>query len=380
MRISNLYAKHSRLKERVGHAYYNYGRGLLSHSFELYNELNTFSSTETAKSHFACLKVSNDGHELNEGLPSNGCLILSPSLFWKSNVGLFYKDPDVVKTMRSFLCRSSFCVRDLFLGMPLDGTGIKSSYDQNVPLFNLYYGLTLFAAKIDNSTADSLRTHLLRKFSFLNLSPHQDSFFKHVFYRPRKYFASFLPLILSYVLLVFYLYFSVSKIIMVKSKWGLALAAVVTVAATSIMTAGICVQFSMLPTLWGAELFPYLALVVGLENTLCLTRSVVYTPPAMDVRSRISHGLSQEGYSFTKYFLLEMAFLFVGFLTFVSEIQEFCVFAWIGLVIDFYMQLFFYAPCLTLDLLRLDPEEKQRFSSMLFFSDIRQYKNYSNPK
>lgn len=59
---------------------------------------------------------------------------------------------------------------------------------------------------------------------------------------------------------------------MVKSKWGLALAAVVTVAATSIMTAGICVQFSMLPTLWGAELFPYLALVVGLENTLCLTR------------------------------------------------------------------------------------------------------------
>lgn len=62
----------------------------------------------------------------------------------------------------------------------------------------------------------------------------------------------------------------------------------------------------------------------------------------MDVRSRISHGLSQEGYSFTKYFLLEMAFLFVGFLTFVSEIQEFCVFAWIGLVIDFYMQVKFF--------------------------------------
>ncbi|VDK24792.1 unnamed protein product [Anisakis simplex] len=58
----------------------------------------------------------------------------------------------------------------------------------------------------------------------------------------------------------------------------------------------------------------------------------------MDVRSRVSHGLSEEGYSFTKYFLLEMCFLLFGYITFIPEIQEFCTFAFIGLVVDFYMQ------------------------------------------
>ena len=59
----------------------------------------------------------------------------------------------------------------------------------------------------------------------------------------------------------------------------------------------------------------------------------------MDVASRLSHGFSYEGYSITKFFLLELVFLFVGYLTFVSEIQEFCTFAFIGLVVDFYMQV-----------------------------------------
>jgi hypothetical protein len=136
-----------------------------------------------------------------------------------------------------------------------------------------------------------------------------------------------------------YIYFSASKFTMVKSKWGLAGAAVLAVISTLTMTAGISNQLLGLSTaLWGAELFPYLALIVGMENTLCITRSVVYTPPTLDVSSRLAHGLSQEGYSLTKFFLLEIAFLLLGFLTFVAEIQEFCIFGLIGLIVNFYTQ------------------------------------------
>jgi hypothetical protein len=111
-----------------------------------------------------------------------------------------------------------------------------------------------------------------------------------------------------------------------------------------------------------------------------LTNLVVCTPPSLDVPSRISHGLSLEGYSMTKFFISELVFLLMGFLTHISPIQEFCVFAFIGIVVDMYMQLFFYTPCLVFDLYRMDCEDKQRFSLMLFDTDIRQLKNYSNPR
>ena len=121
-------------------------------------------------------------------------------------------------------------------------------------------------------------------------------------------------------------------------------------------------------------------MIIGLENILCITRAVVYTNPTMDVAARLSHGLSHEGYSITKYFLIEQSFLGIAYLTFVSEIQEFCSFAFIALVVDFYMQLFFYAPCLVFDLQRLGSEEKEKFSQMLFKSDIRKLKNYPKPR
>lgn len=66
---------------------------------------------------------------------------------------------------------------------------------------------------------------------------------------------------------------------------------------------------------------------------------MVYTPPTLDVVSRLSHGLSREGFSISKYFIMELTFLLLGYITCVPEIQEFCTFAFIGLVVDFYMQV-----------------------------------------
>ncbi|KAK6733942.1 hypothetical protein RB195_017609 [Necator americanus] len=168
----------------------------------------------------------------------------------------------------------------------------------------------------------------------------------------------------------FYLYYSARKFEMVASRWGLALAAAFTVGATLLMTTGVCAHLELSPTLWGAGIFPYIALILGLENILCVTRAVVYTPPSLDVSSRISHGLAQEGYALCKYFVMELSFLGIGYATRIAEIQEFCMFAFIGLVIDFYMQMFFYAPCLTFDLQRLRSEDKRRFAQKLFNTEI----------
>lgn len=178
----------------------------------------------------------------------------------------------------------------------------------------------------------------------------------------------------------FYLYYSARKFEMVASRWSLAFAAAFAVGATLVMTTGMCtfVQLSCLHFVHSHYTFsrslcslrtksdsvgsrniplhrPYFGTGKHtLHNTvrcfsclkrlywidIFLCRAVVYTPPSLDVSSRIAHGLAQEGYSLCKYFVMELSFLAAGYATRIAEIQEFCMFAFIGLVIDFYMQVF----------------------------------------
>ena len=74
-------------------------------------------------------------------------------------------------------------------------------------------------------------------------------------------------------------------------------------------------------------------------SLLMSVRCVVWTSPSLDVASRLSHGLANEGVRISKYFIAEMSFLLCGWFTYVREIQEFCTLAFVGLVVDFYMQV-----------------------------------------
>ncbi|CAJ0570304.1 unnamed protein product, partial [Mesorhabditis spiculigera] len=289
-----------------------------------------------------CLQIQNNG-EL--GIPRRGCLLTSPSLFWHDDVERMREDENVVSTVYAANCSPELCVRDLLLGMPAGMSGVKQRFQTNRKR-TIDFTVTLFLHQYDEHTIQKMALSLETAFSRVESEAQDDTTFVHVFYRPRKYFTDYFPLILSYTIFGAYLYYSASKFEMVSSRAGLALAAAFTIAATLMITAGVSAYLDLQPSLWGADLFPYLALIVSLENVLCITKAVVYTPPSLDVASRIAHGLSHEGYTIAKYFLLELIFLSAGFITGVFEIQQFCQFAFVGLVTDFFMQLFFYIPCL----------------------------------
>ncbi|NXI09602.1 SCAP protein, partial [Irena cyanogastra] len=144
------------------------------------------------------------------------------------------------------------------------------------------------------------------------------------------------------------------KIDMVKSKWGLALAAVVTVLSSLLMSVGLCTLFGLTPTLNGGEIFPYLVVVIGLENVLVLTKSVVSTPVDLEVKLRIAQGLSNESWSIMKNMATELGIILIGYFTLVPAIQEFCLFAVVGLVSDFFLQMFFFTTVLSIDIRRME--------------------------
>uniref|UniRef100_A0A8D2JCF7 SSD domain-containing protein n=1 Tax=Varanus komodoensis TaxID=61221 RepID=A0A8D2JCF7_VARKO len=141
---------------------------------------------------------------------------------------------------------------------------------------------------------------------------------------------------------------------MVKSKWGLALAAVMTVLSSLLMSVGLCTLFGLTPTLNGGEIFPYLVVVIGLENVLVLTKSVVSTPVDLEVKLRIAQGLSNESSSIMKNMVAELIIILFGYFTFVPAIQEFCFFAVVGLVSDFFLQMLFFTTVLSIDIRRME--------------------------
>jgi hypothetical protein len=126
------------------------------------------------------------------------------------------------------------------------------------------------------------------------------------------------------------------------------------------MSVGICAYFGLTPTLNGSEIFPYLIIFIGFENIVVLTKSVVSTPFDLDVRYRIALGLKKESWQITKILTFELIIICSGLFTMVPAIQEFCLFAWVGLLIDFFMQMFFFVTVLSIDIRRMELSDLNR--------------------
>ncbi|CDW54142.1 sterol regulatory element binding protein [Trichuris trichiura] len=280
------------------------------------------------------------------------CRLLSPSGLWNHSRHVLLADRRFPNSLHSK--KGAYCKGELLIG----GTEIPKITDTH-----WHYAMTVM---IIGATADQVcrfRTALTslggkQPFTRWEMQNEEDGIL-HIYYKIKRTWFDYILLVVSYVILLFYLYACSQKIEMVKSKWALAFGAVLTVTLSLLMAAGICVHFQLTRRTWLVELFPYLALVVGMENILCMTRSVVSTPTQLDVCSRVAHGLGIEGWSLTKNFCTGFIVLSFGLLfSNVPEITEFCTIALVGFVADFYMQLFFYAPCLAFDLARFGPRDK----------------------
>lgn len=176
-----------------------------------------------------------------------------------------------------------------------------------------------------------------------------------IIYYPGQFnYRELVPLMITFVGLFLYVYFSVRKIEFIKSKLGLAASAVLTIAGSLSMSMGICFYFGFSLSLQGKEIFPYLVIIMGLENVLVLTKSVTSTDSRLDVKIRLAQGLNKEGWSITKNLLTEITIFTVSFFTFVPFIQEFAIFMIVSLISDYFVQMVFFATVLGIDVRHME--------------------------
>ena len=341
-------------------------RGPLGEIFKVYNEVVSFHSVQSNLTlRDVCLYVegvATSANSFQHLLPEFSCLILSPANFWKLDQNHFRDDANFLDTIFSYKnpveLRSS--MTDILMGVSLKDSGLKK-YPVKTRSRVLTYAVTLILKSYREDVISDLRSKMYDKFPLhSSVDDWRRRAVVHIYYPERFNYLELIPLTFVYFILFLYIYYSVRKIEMVKSKVGMAFSAVVTVIASLGMSVGLCTWFGLRFTLQGRDIFPYLVIIIGLENILVLTRSVVSTPVNLDVKIRVAQGLSREGWNITKNLLTEVTILTVGFFTFVPAIQEFCMFAVVALLSDFMLQMLFFTTVLSIDILRMELSEIQR--------------------
>ncbi|XP_077848581.1 sterol regulatory element-binding protein cleavage-activating protein isoform X3 [Macaca mulatta] len=333
-------------------------RSPLSRAFQLVEEIRNHvlrDSSGTRSLEELCLQVTDllpGLRKLRDLLPEHGCLLLSPGNFWQNDRERFHADPDIIGTIHQHepkTLQTSATLKDLLFGVPGKYSGVSLYTRKRM----VSYTITLVFQRYHAKFLGSLRARLMLLHPSPNCSLRAESLV-HVHFKEEIGVAELIPLVTTYIILFAYIYFSTRKIDMVKSKWGLALAAVVTVLSSLLMSVGLCTLFGLTPTLNGGEIFPYLVVVIGLENVLVLTKSVVSTPVDLEVKLRIAQGLSSESWSIMKNMATELGIILIGYFTLVPAIQEFCLFAVVGLVSDFFLQMLFFTTVLSIDIRRME--------------------------
>lgn len=346
----------------------------------------------------ACLQVSESKDRVAAAsLPQYGCLILSPTYVWKQDYNNFRHDSQLLMSIfnQKDETSNSYYLREILFGVPWKETGIKKFCVRNRQRV-ITFAITIVLKKWDPSVVHSLEEKLHQ--AYPAHSPNASSRDReggeqelvHVHFQYQHTLAEFVPLGTIYVILFFYIYYSVRKIELVKSKWAISVSAVLTVVMSLFMSVGLCLWFGLNPTLNGSplvsprssclpsEILPYLVVVIGLENMLVLTKSVVSTPVHVGAKVRLAQGLSKEGWSITKNLLTELLLLTFAFLTFVPAIQEFCMFAVVGLLSDFFLQMVFFATVLSIDIQRKEKSDLKKGKSEASNAWAEDEKNITN--
>ncbi|KAG0379064.1 hypothetical protein BGX24_001868 [Mortierella sp. AD032] len=159
---------------------------------------------------------------------------------------------------------------------------------------------------------------------------------------------------MAYFVMFLYISLSVGRVDLVKSKYGLGIAAVATVFVALLMSIGLCSVFGVTLTLMPWEILPFMIIVVGVENINILVHAVVETSMDLPVRERVGRGLGTVGVSITLTLFAELCLLIIGAMTTIPAVQEFCTFAIAAVIMDYLLQMTFFITVISIDIRRLE--------------------------
>ena len=177
--------------------------------------------------------------------------------------------------------------------------------------------------------------------------------------------------IISYILMLIYVSIAIGFFpSMQYMSFGLGLAGILVVIASLMTGIGITFYFNQKITMISLEVVPFLVLAIGVDNMFLIARAERTIPEYVtSVDERIGFAMKEIGPSiFTAAFCESIAF-FIGLLTDVPALQNFCLIAGLAVVADFVLQMTIFVPALAIDRRRLDEDRYDLLFCCLKASD-----------
>ncbi|KAG8228658.1 hypothetical protein J437_LFUL008309 [Ladona fulva] len=176
-------------------------------------------------------------------LPEYNCLLLSPANLWQQDKGTFQADPTLLSTIFNYqsIQKGKISLAELLFGMNMKDTGIKR-YPLRTRQRTVQYAVTLILKVYDPIYLDGLKQKLNSMYQpepgkVSNLSGggqnvgeggevaegttaliEESESILHIYYPGHFNLHRMLPLLAIYVVLFLYIYFSVRKMELVRSK------------------------------------------------------------------------------------------------------------------------------------------------------------------
>ncbi|KAK8193192.1 sterol-sensing domain of SREBP cleavage-activation-domain-containing protein [Phyllosticta capitalensis] len=283
----------------------------------------------------------------------------SPLMYWNCSLDAMKADPDILRTINTQRGRRSsynFTLQpvSVFAGKSFNGTSLLAADALVITIFDRSGGR--IAEEFDK------RSRVLAQ-----EAPEDWLFYPKAgsTYRNRLYEFRYQPLsvndtwtlISAYSLMFVYVLYSLRKLKAVKSVFGLfctVLAQMFISICSSFTICGILkINLAQVP----GEAYPFVVLVIGLENMFRLINAVLESPAHMPTVSRVANALGDVGHLSLAAALQNLFILYLLSKVVSPSVASACTFAAVALVFDFVFHLTFFVAVLSVDVRRMELQD-----------------------
>lgn len=288
----------------------------------------------------------------------------SPLMYWNNSVDALENDQNVLETINEHSCQPSFLnitLRPLsvFAGKEYSGSKLAAADALIISLFTQandtmgvtwHQSLLQLESQTSSSTTEyhmsgSVEGNRLFEYRFQPLSFRQNS-----------------ALAIAYGIIAIYVAISLRRLKAFHSRFGLVVTALTQITTSIVASFTICgllgINLAQIPQ----EAYPFVVLVIGLENIFRFINAVLAYPPEMMNTQRIANGLGDIGMASVASAGQNLLILWVMSMVVSPGVAAFCVFAAVALLFDYFFLFTFFLAVLSVDIRRLELQDSLRLS------------------
>jgi Niemann-Pick C1 protein len=157
--------------------------------------------------------------------------------------------------------------------------------------------------------------------------------------------------VISYFLMFFYVSMSIGFFPdVIYTKFTLGAVGIIVVLLALFSGMGLTFYGNNELTMISAEVVPFLILAIGVDNMFLISRAErEINPEVKDQRLRMAYALKEIGPSIFAAAFCEALAFFIGLLTDVPALKNFCLVAGVGCITDFFLQMTIFVGALVID-------------------------------